>query len=98
MSRLPLEQMMASLRPPAVSSSKFGTIAGVVWVVIAVVIAEVSVSDAAVRLGQAGDVGHLLGRLLGEQGEQRLGRDTGEGGHSTDGRGLALGLVVLAQE
>src|SRR6266511_388982 len=92
MSRLPLEQMMASLRPVVVSSSKLGTIAGTVWVVMA------SPSHAAVWLGQAGDVGHLLGRLLGAQGEQLLGRDLAQCRDPPDGGGLTLGLVVGAQE
>ncbi len=34
MSRLPLEQMMASLRPAGVSVSNWGTIAGAVSVVV----------------------------------------------------------------
>src|SRR6266542_6084738 len=93
MSRLPLEQMMASLRPVVVSSSKFGTIAGA----LSTVVIAVS-SHAAVGLGQAGDVGHLLGRLLGGQGEQILGGDAADDGHPAQGRGLALGGVVGAQE
>src|SRR5688500_11042925 len=92
MSRLPLEQMIASLRPVA-SSSKLGTIAGAV----SVVMVDAS-SHAAVRFGQAGDVGHLLGRLLGEQGEQLLGGDAGEGGDAADRGGLPAGAEVLAQE
>src|SRR5438552_11672334 len=94
MSRLPLEQMMASLRPVVVSSSKFGTIAGAVCAVMV----GASGSDAAVWLGQAGDVGHLLGRLLREQGEQVLGRDTADDRHPAQGRRLPLGLEVRAQE
>jgi hypothetical protein len=37
MSRLPLEQMMASLRPVVALSSKFGTIAGAFSTVVMVV-------------------------------------------------------------
>src|SRR6266545_1962344 len=93
MSRLPLEQMMASLRPLVVSSSKFGTIVGAVSTVVMAVS-----SHAAVGLGQAGDVGHLLGRLLREQGEQVLGRDTAHDRHATQRRRLAPVGVVVAQE
>src|SRR6266511_980407 len=93
MSRLPLEQMMASLRPVVVSSSKFGTIAGA----LSTVVIAVS-SHAAVGLGQAGDIGHLLGRLLGEQGEQLLGGDAADDGHPAQGGSLALDGVVGAQE
>src|SRR4051812_591058 len=94
MSRLPLEQMMASLRPVASSSPKSGTIAGAV----SVVMAEPLFSDAAVRFGQAGDVRELLGRFLREEREQLLGRDAADGGHAAQGRGLALFAVVLAEE
>src|SRR6266511_2706710 len=84
MSRLPLEPMMASLRPVVVSSSKFGTIAGA----LSTVVIAVS-SHAAVGLGQAGDIGHLLGRLLGEAADD---------GHPAQGGSLALDGVVGAQE
>ena len=55
-------------------------------------------SDAAVRLGQARDVGHLLGRLLREQGEQLLDGDAAAGGDAAQGRGLAGLGEVGAQE
>ena len=47
---------------------------------VAVVVMSVSCvgSHAAVRLGQPGDVGHLLGRLLREQREQLLDRDAAD--------------------
>src|SRR5450756_1311202 len=95
MSRLPLEQMMASLRPLPASSSKLGTM-GVLIAVSSRVPA--TWSDAAAGLGQAGDVGHLLGRLLGEQRELVLGRKAADGLHPPGGGGLALGGEVLAQE
>src|SRR5450631_1439803 len=99
MSRLPLEQMMASLRPAPTSESKLGTIAGEASVlVMSFLLSWVGGSDAAVRLGQAGHVGHLLCRLLREQGEQRLDRDPANGGHPPEGRGLAHLFEVLAQE
>src|SRR5665648_345692 len=95
MSRLPLEQMMASLRPLPAWSSKLGTM-GVLIAVSSRVPA--TWSDAAAGLGQAGDVGHLLGRLLGEQCELVLGREAADGLHPPGGGGLALGGEVLAQE
>ena len=55
-------------------------------------------SHAAAGLGQAGDVGHLLGRLAGEQGEQLLDRDAGQRGHPAQRGGLAVRRVVVAQE
>ncbi len=55
-------------------------------------------SDAAVWLRETGDVGHLLGRLLGEELEELLGRDASGDGHAAQGRRLALGGEVLAQE
>src|SRR5665647_1689855 len=91
MSRLPLEQMMASLRPLPASSSKLGTM-GVLIAVSSRVPA--TWSDAAAGLGQAGDVG----RLLGEQCELVLGREAADGLHPPGGGGLALGGEVLAQE
>src|ERR1035437_10506855 len=100
MSRLPLEQMIASLRPGPASESKLGTIAGEVSVLVMSVsffVGGVGL-DAADGLGQAGDVGHLLRWLLREQGEQRLNRDGADGGHPAQGRGLARLLEVLAQE
>src|SRR5665647_366312 len=95
MSRLPLEQMMASLRPLPASSSKLGTM-GVLMTVSSRV--QATWSDAAAGLGQAGDVGHLLGRLLGEQCELVLGRKAADGLHPPGGGRLALGGEVLAQE
>src|SRR6266487_576793 len=103
MSRFPLEQMIASLRPVCSSSSKLGTIAGLLWVSV-IAVAPLSIakdsgsSHAAVWLGQSGDVGHLLRRLLGEQDELLLNRDAADGLDAPRGGGLALGLVVLAQE
>src|SRR5690242_7657231 len=99
MSRLPLEQMMASLRPWPAGSSNWGTMAGAVVVPasVMVVMSLSSVrwcSDAAVRLGQARDVGHLLGRLLREQREQLLDGDAAAGLDAAQRRGLAgLGEV-----
>src|SRR5665648_1280598 len=93
MSRLPLEQMMASLRPLLASSSKLGTM-GVLIAVSARV--QATWSDAAAGLGQAGDVGHLLGRLLGEECELVLGRKAADGLHPPGGGRLALGGEVLA--
>src|SRR6266542_1633449 len=87
MSRLPLEQMMASLRPVVVSSSKFGTIAGA----LSTVVIAVS-SHAAVGLGQAGDIGHLLGRLLGAQGGS-LALDGVVGAQEPDGLPMRVGQV-----
>ena len=55
-------------------------------------------SHAAVGLGQPGDVGHLLGRLLREQREQLLGRDAADRRDPAQRRGLALLGEVLAQE
>src|SRR5450756_221912 len=95
MSRLPLEQMMASLRPLPAWSSKLGTM-GVLMTVSSRVPA--TWSDAAAGLGQTGDVGHLLGRLLGEQRELVLGRKAADGLHPPGGGGLALRGEVLAQD
>src|SRR4051794_13147600 len=94
MSRLPFEQMMASLRPVGASSSKLGTMAGAVSVVM------VSLrSHAAVWLRQARDVGHLLRRLLREQHEQLLGGDSADRGHAPNGGRLAaLGGEIRPQE
>src|SRR5438067_1106175 len=94
MSRLPLEQMIASLRSIVFSSSKRGTSAGAV----SVIVISASPSHAAVGLGQSGDVGHLLRRLLGEQRELLLDRDAADGLDAPRGGGLALGLEVLPQE
>src|SRR2546421_10880492 len=101
MSRLPLEQMMASFRPVGALSPKSGTIVGPlcgVVVVMAIPSLSHALSHAAVWLGQPGDVGHLLGRLSGEQREQFLDGNPGEGGHPAQRGGLALDRIVLAQE
>src|SRR5690349_7407971 len=92
MSRLPLEQMMASLRPVS-TSPKAGTIGSSLVMVMSVLL-----SHAAVGLGQPGDVRELLGRLLGEQPEQVLGRDAADDADPSQGGGLALLAEVLAQE
>src|SRR6266496_2821648 len=94
MSRLPLEQMIASLRSVLMSSPKSGATSGV----ISVVLMTGPFSHATARLGQAGDVGHFLGRLAGEQGEQLLHRNPSERRHPAQGRGLAVRRVVGAQE
>jgi hypothetical protein len=54
--------------------------------------------DAAVWLGQAGDVGHFLGGFLREQYEQLFDGNAAGGGDATDGRCLTLTFVVLAKE
>src|SRR3989304_2903844 len=92
MSRLPLEQMMASFLPLP-SSSKTGTGACMV-----AVITNSPFSYAAARLGHTCDVGHLLGRFLGEQGEEGLGGDPGLVGPPPEGGCLALGLEVVPHE
>src|SRR3954451_1929085 len=89
MSRLPFEQMMASLRPAPTGVSKLGRMSGVVSVVVMASLPSCCCgrgrdvwsgrggcadSDASVGLGQARDVGHLLGRLLREELEQHLRR------------------------
>src|SRR5690242_1272933 len=94
MSRFPLEQMMASLRPVPSSSPKSGTRSGLV----SVVMAQTPSSHAAVRFGQAGHVRKLLGRFLGEEGEQLLGRDAPDGRHAAESGGLALFAEVVAEE
>src|SRR5665647_1307141 len=97
MSRFPLEQMMASLRPVSSSSPKFGTI-GASLMSLMVVAPPSWLLHAAVRLGQPGDVGHLLGRLLGEELELALGGDSADRLDAPRRRGLALLLEVLAEE
>src|SRR6478672_11614311 len=97
MSRLPLEQMMASLRS-LVSSPKSGTTRGSVPGVSVVTVMTISFSlrssHAAARLGQPGDVRHLLGGFAGEQLEQGLHRDAEPAAHPAQGRGVAgVGLV-----
>ncbi len=72
--------MIASFRPSLTSLLNEGTI-------ISEVVTAVSISHATVWLGQAGEVGHLPGRLLGEQGEQALGVEAAGSGHATDGGG-----------
>src|SRR6476469_2755782 len=100
MSRVPLEQMMASLRPLS-SVSNCGTIAGAVSVVV---MRSLRIEwlmlrlDAAVRFGQSRDVGHLLGGLAGEELEQFLHRYSTRGRDAADGRCFALDRVVVAQE
>src|SRR6476659_8306446 len=94
MSRLPLEQMIASLRPLS-SSPKVGTIGAVSVVVMTVSLVG---SHATAGLGQPGDVGHLLGRLLGEEGEQLLGRVATECCTPAQRRGLAVLGEAVAQE
>src|SRR6478672_6899948 len=95
MSRLPLEQMIASLRSVWASPND-GTTG---WVSVTVMsLSFTRASHAAVRLGEPRDVGELLGRLLGEQLEQGLGRDPADDADAAQGRGLALLRVVLAQE
>src|SRR5689334_22187576 len=96
MSRLPLEQMMASFRPVVAASPKSGTMEGPGSTCVVVMV--VPFSYAAVGLGQSGDVGHLLARFGGEQREQVLDRDTGHSGHPAQRGGLALFGVVGAQE
>src|SRR5450756_1076364 len=97
MSRLPLEQMIASLRPDSSSSPKFGTIGA--FFLTAMVIASPSwLLHAAVGLGQPRDVGHLLGRLLGEELELALGGDSADRLDPPRCRSLALLLEVLAEE
>src|SRR5688500_3466156 len=96
MSRLPLEQMIASFLP-APASSKAGTKMGAVWTVMALTPFPKN-SHAAAGLWQTRDVGHLLGRLLGKKREQFLDRYPGKSGHAAQGRGFSLGEVVLPQE
>ena len=55
-------------------------------------------SDAALGHGKAGDIGHLLCRLLREQPEQLLDRDLAGNGDPAEGGCLALDREVLAQE
>src|SRR5690348_11485065 len=113
MSRLPLEQMMASLRVLSAPVSNWGTGAGAGTVALvpeAVCVAAVVVmagflcvcrvggSDATVRLGKACDVGHLVRRLLREQREELLDGDAGQGADAAQGGGLALVGVVLSKE
>src|SRR5659263_100285 len=96
MSRLPFEQMITSLRPAEASSSKEGTKGwSVMWFPIRVLMGG---SDAALGLGQPGDVGHLLGGLAREQGEEPLHREAHLGGDAAQGGGLAHGVVVRAEE
>src|SRR5665647_37982 len=99
-SRLPLEQMIASLRPGRPRSRSWGRSPGwrLCWSCQCVPLCSGVGLDAADRLGQAGDVGHLLRRLLREQAKQRLDRDAADGGHPAQGRGLAHFLEVFAQE
>src|SRR6476620_1823829 len=97
MSRLPLEQMMASFRPDS-GSPKEGTMGAESVVVMGSSSDHAGWSDAAARLGQAGDVGELLGGLLREQHEQRLGGDSPHRADPTERRGLALVGEVLPEE
>src|SRR5690348_10428808 len=92
MSRLPLEQMMASLRPSVAWSPKSGTVIGIV------VVMSAPLSPAPAGFRQAGDVRHLLGRLAGEQDEQLLARNSGQHRDPTRRGGLAVLGVVPAQE
>src|SRR4051812_13341301 len=55
-------------------------------------------SHTSLGLGQAGHVRELLGRLAGEQREQRLDRDTGSGADAAQRGRLPLNLVVVAKE
>src|SRR6266567_3222530 len=108
MSRLPLEQMMASWRPVGAVSPKSGTMTGSACVVV---MAYLSFrrrarsgrhcrrrSHAADWLGQPGDIGHLLGWLAGEQGEQFLDRNAGLSADAAQRRCLTLSGVIRAQE
>src|SRR3970040_3038929 len=92
MSSDPLEQMMHSLRPVASSSAKAGTGACSMVSVIGVSL------HTANRLGEPGHVGHLLCRLLGEQGKHVLGRRAAVGGHPAKGRCRPGGVEVVASE
>src|SRR3569832_2714806 len=74
MSRLPFEQMIASLW--SVEAEPKSGMNGAVWVVV--MVSSSWWSDAAVRLGKARDVRELLGRLLREQHEQLLGGDAAD--------------------
>src|SRR3954447_2145945 len=95
MSRLPFEQMIASLRPACSSSSNEGTIAGADAVVV--VIAS-PLSHTAVGLRQPGDVGHLLAGPLGEERELLLDRDAADRLHAPRRRRLTAVRVVRAEE
>src|ERR671911_960594 len=95
MSRLPLEQMIASLRSPSASSSNEGTRGDVPVDVMSV---SCGGSHATAGLREPGDVGHLLGRLLGEQDEQLLGGYPTHCRHAAQRGGLALLREVPAQE
>src|SRR6478609_5877561 len=100
MSKVPLEQMIASFRPLS-SVSNCGTIAGAVSVVVMTSLQVGGLrsrSDAAVRLGQSCDVGHLLGGFAGKEFEQFFHRYSTRGRDTSDGRCLALDCVVVTQE
>src|SRR6478672_5181557 len=88
--------MMASLRPLSGSPNE-GTM-GAASVVVMRVSSGSRASDAATRLGQPRDVRQLLGRLLGEEREERLGRDPSDGAHPAQRGRLALVCEVLADE
>src|SRR6476620_11868076 len=92
MSRVPLEQMIASLRPDC-PVPKSGTSGAVSWTVM-----TVPLSHAAARLGESRHVGHLLGGLGREELEEPLDGGVGVGAEPAQRRGLALGEVVLAPE
>src|SRR6478735_4623396 len=101
MSRVPLEQMMASLRPLS-SVSNCGTITGpasvTVMIFLRILAGLIWLLDAAVRLGQACDVGHFFGRLSGEEFEQVLHRYSAGGRDPADGRCFAFDGVVVAEK
>src|SRR5688572_21233749 len=98
MSRFPLEQMIASLRLASTSPNDGTNGVSTVPGADVVVMAFSLLSHAAVWLGQPRDVRELLGRLLGEQREQRPGRDPSHDADPPQRGGLALVAVVRAEE
>src|SRR6188768_1918121 len=98
MSRLPLEQMIASLRPSLPGLSNDGTIIGAATGAASGIVSVAVMSDTSLRLAQPGDVGHLLGRLAGEEQEQVLDRRAGPRGDAAQRGGLAECDVVIAPE
>src|SRR3954451_17749364 len=97
MSRFPWAQMIARVRPGASARPNWGTTTGAVAVVVMAVPLS-SGLDAAHGLGEAGDVSHLLGRLLGEQAEQVPDRHPTAGRCPPERRGLAALGEVVSQE